>query len=273
MKPVDIDRLFQLYIAQKLKEGVKPEQLEDEIPDLYLEWLEQPNEMLEGKSPGHLFDGWSGERLVEMLVAYISAGTGVPDPLLDALADAPDSEGPLYGLLTGKRGSFPDTDAMLKARRYSAELLNQRGSRLPLADYLGIIAAGEGESPLFEAAAQGLAGMGEEIREDLLSALKGADGEAADCLLDLLAALEHDPRVFDALVRHFRGRYERRAFFAGLLARYGDEAAIPVLEEALESVGYADYCVLRDAIESLGGTVEGQPDFSGDSDYEKMKLL
>ena len=46
-----------------------------------------------------------------------------------------------------------------------------------------------------------------------------------------------------------------------------------VLEEALESVGYADYCVLRDAIESLGGTVEGQPDFSGDSDYEKMKLL
>ena len=86
MKPVDIDRLFQLYIAQKLKEGVKPEQLEDEIPDLYLEWLEQPNEMLEGKSPGHLFDGWSGERLVEML--NTSCGDLVVTPKdVDAIAD------------------------------------------------------------------------------------------------------------------------------------------------------------------------------------------
>ena len=118
----------------------------------------------------------------------------------------------------------------------------------------------------------GLSAMGETVREQLLAALKGASDEAADCLLDLLSGLpQKDKRVFDRLVRHFLGRYERRAYFASLLARYGDAEAIPVLEEALPGADYADYRALLEAIEYLGGTVSKQRDFSGDPDFEKLK--
>jgi hypothetical protein len=212
------------------------------------------------------------DRLADELCGYVSEGKSPPDPLLNALEDSSDSEGPLYELLCGKRGAFDRADQLLEARKAAAELLNQKGSALPVNEYLEIVKNPTENQGLNEAAAMGLSAMGESVREQLLAALKGASDEAADCLLDLLAGLpEKDERVFDCLVRHFRGRYERRAYFASLLARYGDAKAIPVLEEALPAAGYADYLALLEAVESLGGTVSKRRNFSGDPDYEKLK--
>lgn len=269
---IDLDGMFKATLLEKLRAGEDPAQIEEDMPDLFLNWLDTPNEATNGVSPNEYFYSMSAARLADELCGYASEGKDPPDPLLNALEDALDSEGPLYELLCGKRGAFDRAEQLLNARRAAAELLNQKGSALPVAEYLEIVKNPTENQGLNEAAAMGLSAMGETVREQLLAALKGASDEAADCLLDLLSALpKRDKRVFDHLVRHFRGRYERRAYFAALLARYGDAGAIPVLEEALPAADYADYRALLEAVESLGGTVSKQRDFSGDPDFEKLK--
>ncbi|MGI6151059.1 MAG: hypothetical protein ACOYIR_03800 [Christensenellales bacterium] len=269
---IDINALFKATILEKLRAGEDPAQIEEDMPDLFLQWLDTPNAATGGVSPNEYFYSMDTAQLADALCDYVSAGKNPPDPLLNALEDASDSEEPLFELLCGKRGSFSQMEQSLKAKRVAAELLNQKGSALPVQEYLEIVKNPTQDEGLNEAAAMGLSAMGEAVQEQLLAALKGASDEAADCLLDLLSALpKKDKRVFDYLIGHFRAREERRAFFAGLLARYGDPKALPVLEQALPFAGYVDYCALRDAIESLGGTVSEQRDFSGDPDYEKLK--
>jgi hypothetical protein len=269
---IDIDGLFKATLLEKLRAGEDPAKLEEDMPELLLEWLDKPNPATGGVSPNAYFYDMGTERLADELCAYVSAGKEPPDPLLNALEDAPDSEVPLFELLCGKRGAFSNPDRALKAKCAAAELLNQKGSALPVEAYLEIVKHPTPDTGLNEAAATGLLAMGEAVREQLLSALKGASDDAADCLLDVLTELpERDERVFDHLVKHFKAREERRAFFAALFARYGDPKALPVLEAALPFAGYVDYCALRDAIEALGGAVLEQRDFSGDPDYEKLK--
>lgn len=272
MKVIDLDALFKQYLLAQIRAGANPEQLEEDVPDLYLEWLERPMAQLEGKTPREWFEKQESPQRIEALCAYVNEGVDPPDPLLDAIEDDPEAEELLYELLCGRRGAFHTAEKLLRARRYAAELLNQKGSRLPVREYLALAREGCEDEKLREAAVVGLAAMGEDVKEELLEALRGAPDEGADCLLDLLSLLGQDERIFDALIRHFRGRYEQRALCASLLARYGDERALPVLEEALGSVGYLDFCALRDAIEALGGVVSEEPDFSGDKDYERMRL-
>lgn len=273
MKPIDLDALFKQYLLAQLRAGADPEQLEEDVPDLYLEWLERPLSQLGNVTPRRWFEQMESGARMDMLCAYVNEGMAPPDPLLDAIEDDPAAEELLFDLLTGRRGAFNTGDAVIKARAHAAELLNQKCSMLPAAEYIRIAKEGkEEEKSLLDAAMVGLIGMGELVKEELLSAVSTAAVEEAECLLDVLSLLEPDERIFDQLIRHFKGDYERRGFYAYLLSRYGDERAIPALTEALESVGYVDYCALRDAIESLGGTVGKEPDFSGDADYERMKL-
>lgn len=269
---IDIDGLFKATLLEKLRAGEDPTKLEEDMPDLFLEWLDKPNAACGGVSPNEYFYSMSTAQLTDALCEYVSTGKEPPDPLLNALEDAPDSEEPLFELLCGNRGSFSKDEHALKAKRAAAELLNQKGSTRTVEAYLAIVQNPTSDQGLNEAAAAGLSAMGEAVKEQLLSALKGASDEAADCILDLLSDLpKKDGRVFDLLVKHFKAREERRVFFAGLLARYGDPRAIPVLEAALPFAGYVDYCALRDAIEALGGTVSEERDFSGDPDYEKLR--
>ncbi len=270
---IDIDSLFKNALLKKLRDGENPKKIEEDMPDLLLEWLDTPNAATNGVSPNEYFYSMDSAQLADALCGYVLSGITPPDPLLNALEDSPDSEQPLYEILCGKRGAFERVEQLLETRRAAAELLNQKGSTLPVAEYLEIVKHPTENPGLNEAAAMGLQAMGEDVREQLLSALSGASDEAADCLLDLLSGLpKKDGRIYDYLLRHFRGRYERRAYLASLLARYGDADAIPVLEGALSSAGYADYIALVEAIESLGGVVSEQRDFTGDPDYEKLKL-
>lgn len=269
---IDIDGLFKATILEKLRAGEDPAKLEEDMPDLFLAWLDTPNAATGGVSPNEYFYAMSTAQLTDELCDYVRSGKEPPDPLLNALEDAPDSEGPLFELLCGKRGTFTRDEHSLKAKRAAAELLNQKGSTLPVDAYIEIVKNPTDDKGLNEAAATGLSAMGEAVKEQLLFALKGASDDAADCILDLLSDLpKKDKRVFDMLIKHFKAREERRAFFAGLLARYGDPKALPVLEAALPFAGYVDYCALRDAIESLGGTIAEERDFSGDPDFEKLK--
>ena len=60
--------------------------------------------------------------------------------------------------------------------------------------------------------------------------------------------------------------------YAGYLASYGDERALPYLLEQIEKdVGYIAFQELKYAIEALGGEYTKQRDFSADPEYIAIK--
>ena len=260
---IDFDRLFKLEILALLKKGKDPEQLEEEYPDLYLRWLDTPNKACGGVSPNAYFAAMSPEQLLEELTAYAKAGKEAPDPLLFAAEDHPQMEQPLYDALLSS-DSVP-------LRCICADLLNQRRSVLPLPLYYEILQ--DPESPkLAELAAAGAEQQGEAAKEPLLNAIANATDEGAVLILDLLCALSPDERVFDQLKLHFVRQEHKRPLLASLLSRYGDDRAIPMLEQALIGTDYMEYRAICDAIEALGGTVEDDRDFSGDPYFERLKI-
>lgn len=260
---IDFDSLFKREILALLKEGKDPEQLEEEYPDIYLKWLDTPHAACGGVSPNAYFAAMKPEQLMAELAAYVSCGKAAPDSLLFAAEDAPGMEPLLYD-------AFLHGDSVT-LRCLAADLLNQRQSALPLPQYLELLKA-PGDKQLCELAAAGLEQQGEAAKELLIHAAEQANDEGALLMLDLLCALAPDERVFALLKLHFVRQEHKRAELASLLSRYGDERALPLLEQAIAGTDYMEYRAICDAIEALGGIVEEDRDFSGDPYYERLKI-
>lgn len=268
MKPVDIDGLFKQEIFKKLKSGMEPEALEEELPDLFLAWLDTPNSATGGQSPNAYFASKSPDELCGLLCDYVAAGMGLPDPLLYALEDS-DSEQQLLNLLCGDRGTELTDEQREIARAAAAELLNQKESQQTDDEYIEILSSSCRNANLRAAAQQGLSARGEAVKQKLLAAVaRTAEDAACDDLLDLLSALEPDERIYSALVHCFQSRFENRASCASFFARYGDARAVEVLQKALPGASYVEYQAMCEAIEALGGPEQPKREFKGDPDYE-----
>ena len=79
--------------------------------------------------------------------------------------------------------------------------------------------------------------------------------------------------MFDILVAEFAKNQNNIPLYAGYLAKYGDERALPFLNVAIEKekISYADFEELRFAIEALGGEYNKVRDFSNDKSFKKIK--
>jgi len=260
---IDFDSLFKREILSLLKQGKSPEELEDEYPDIYLKWLNTPLAACGGVSPNEYFAAMEPGQLMAELTAYIESGKTPPDPLLFAAEDLPAMEPLLYDAFLHS--------SSLPLRCATADLLNQHQSLLPLAQYLELLKTPHDKS-LCELAAAGMEQQGEAAKESLLDAAAQANDEGALLLLDLLCSLSPDERVFELLKTHFIRQEHKRAELASLLSRYGDDRAVPLLEQALAGTDYMEYRALCDAIEALGGIVEYDRDFSGDPYFERLKI-
>ena len=122
----------------------------------------------------------------------------------------------------------------------------------------------------------------EEIRSDITDILRlHADelkervlgyyqqGLAKENMLEILSRVKtRDERVFNALLSAFR-LGEDTPVYAGYLAAYGDERALPYLLKKIEdtTIGFVEFQELKYAIEALGGEYDEPRDFSDDKDY------
>ncbi len=81
-----------------------------------------------------------------------------------------------------------------------------------------------------------------------------------------------DERVFEILLKEFRLAEEELPMRASYLAAYGDERALPVLLEAIESdaINFLEFQELKYAIEALGGEYTRERDFSEDAYYKEI---
>ncbi len=278
---IDFDKQFEIYTRKWLKENqdaMSVDEMEARMPELYLTWLETPADWLDGEVPQRYFDRYEDAAfLLDWLLGYMSAGIGIPGPLMDRIASMGD---PAYDcLLRCLRGetAIPDKLPVAEVRMTVLGLLSEIGKDVPVEDLIAMVAQRSGqEDEVADMAADCLLQAGEAAVEPILSAMEGPITDwARASFLDVLSNHSRDARIFDWMAKLFTGMRGQRALFASYLGKYGDPAALPLLEEAIvdPDLSYLDYLEIRNAIEELGGHIDIERDFSGDDAYESLKRM
>lgn len=271
MSIIDFDARFTEVLNKWIEENRhrfrRPEEMEDEVPDVYLRWLNTPADWLEGSAPGEYFDRFSDSaQLCGLLCEYIKGGVPVPDPLLDRLADLGD-EAALMALVK-------DKSAPCEARMDGIELLRQLESTLPMVDFIRWQVERDDEDDILDNALESLRQMGEGVRGPAKVAFLAAGPEGKEALLDVLADYPGDEDVFRFALEQFKTTRDKRALYAGYLAKLDDDHALEALLDVAEGddVTYTDFIEIRSAIERLGSEAPVR-DWSHDPSYQAFKRL
>ena len=271
MSIIDFDARFTEVLNKWIEENRhrfrRPEEMEDEVPDVYLRWLNTPADWLEGSAPGEYFDRFSDSaQLCGLLCEYIKGGVPVPDPLLDRLADLGD-EAALMALVK-------DKSAPCEARMDGIELLRQLESTLPMVDFIRWQVERDEEDDILDNALESLRQMGEGVRGPAKVAFLAAGPEGKEALLDVLADYPGDEDVFRFALEQFKTTRDKRALYAGYLAKLDDDHALEALLDVAEGddVTYTDFIEIRSAIERLGSEAPVR-DWSHDPTYQAFKRL
>ena len=271
MTIIDFDARFTEVLNKWIEENRhrfrRPEDMEDEVPEVYLRWLNTPADWLEGSAPGEYFDRFSDSaQLCELLCGYIKEGVPVPDPLLDRLAELGD-EAALMALVK-------DKTAPCEARMDGIELLRQIESTLPMVDFIRWQVERDDEDDILDNALESLRQMGEGVRGPAKVAFLAAGPEGKEALLDVLADYPGDEDVFRFALEQFKATKDKRALYAGYLAKLDDDHALEALLDVAEGddVTYTDFIEIRSAIERLGSEAPVR-DWSHDPTYQAFKRL
>ena len=262
MELIDFDDKFTQvlndWVEKNQTKFANADEMEAAMPDVYLRFLNTPADWLGGKAPGNAFDDVSdaGE-LVAMMKRYIEEEIPVPDPLLDRIAEIADDK-PLMELVK-------DKSAPCEARMMGIELLRQMDSTAPMVDFLRWQVEREDEDDILDNALESLRQMGEQVVKPAKIAFHAADEAGKEALLDLLADYPGD---------QVKNTKDKRALYAGYLAKLDDDHALEALLDVAESddVTYIDFIEIRSAIERLGSEAPVR-DFSNDPTYKAVKRL
>lgn len=271
MKIIDFDAKFTEILTDWIEKNRsrfrRPEDMEDEVPDVYLKFLNTPANWLDGKTPGEYFDQFDdSQALCDLVCDYIREGVPVPDPLLDRLEELAD-EPTLLKLALNKQ-------APCEARMTAIELLRQVDSRLPMVDFIRWQVDRDEEDDLLDNALESLRQMGPDVVRPAKVAFLAADDEGKEALVDVLADYPGDQDVFDFALNQFKTRKDKRALYAGYLAKLEDDHALEALLDVAEGddVSYTDFIEIRSAIERLGSEAPVR-DWTHDPTYRAFKRL
>lgn len=271
MKIIDFDAKFTEILTDWIEKNRsrfrRPEDMEDEVPDVYLKFLNTPADWLNGKTPGEYFDQFDdSQALCDLVCDYIREGVPVPDPLLDRLEELAD-EPTLLKLALNKQ-------APCEARMTAIELLRQVDSRLPMVDFIRWQVDRDEEDDLLDNALESLRQMGPDVVRPAKVAFLAADDEGKEALVDVLADYPGDQDVFDFALNQFKTRKDKRALYAGYLAKLEDDHALEALLDVAEGddVSYTDFIEIRSAIERLGSEAPVR-DWTHDPTYRAFKRL
>ncbi len=257
MKLIDFDGLFDekltIYMSQNKNKHTERE-WEDVIPRLYKKFGDTKIAKI-GCTPKEYYRRMTKEELVETLTAHLREEVPVPEFLCNELEERGETE-TLLPLL-----SEEDEAAV----SYAINLIGEDERAFDA--YFTILTENR---------------LTEDIRSDVTDILR----QRADCLkekvidyygrgiattymLEILSRCvgKYD-EVYEILLTAFR-KSEDSSTYAGYLAAYGDERALPELLRRIEdrSIGFVEFQELKYAIEALGGEYDEPRDFSSDKDY------
>ena len=267
VKLIDVDKLFDKYIEHFVYSNigkVKPEEIENKIPELYVKFGNEKFKELDGKTPNTYYRDFSGQDLIACLKRHLTEGVSVSDFLCEAITDNPKNQSALIECL--------NVDEDEEVTLYVMNMISDGNFEIPTARYLEFVTLDYGET-IRELATEQLACSAEKVKEEVLALFKDAEQIVKANLTEILSNCKNDDRVFDILVAEFAKNQDNIPLYAGYLAKYGDERALPFLKVAIEKekISYADFEELRFAIEALGGEYDKVRDFSNDKTFKKIK--
>lgn len=267
IKIIDIDSLFDEYISDYVYKNigkVKPEEIENQMPVLYAEFGDAPQKALDGKTPNEYYKNYTAKELLSALKEHLEKGVPVSDFLIETLTSIDGAEKAVYDELL--------VDSAEEYTLYLMNALSDMGSNIAGKRYLEFIISDYPES-IKELATELLCNDPDAHKESIIECFKDADSITKARFTEILSHASKDDKVFEILINEFIMNPKEIPVYAGYLAKYGDERALPFLMTAIENdkINYADFEELRFAIESLGGEVSKERDFTFDKAYKKIK--
>ena len=267
IKIIDVDALFDKYISDFVYGNIgkiKPEEIENEIPTLYEKFGDETLKELDGKTPNTFYRQYGAEELLSCLKGHLAKGVAVSDFLCEAITASENYEDALVKALDEDGNEEFTVYLMNMLIEGDAKKAKDRLLQLVLWDY------SEG---IRELATELLATMSDQVKEQILSQFNEAEPSKKVNLVEILAGCSKDDRVFKILIDEFIKNQNNIPLYAGYLAKYGEERALPFLLAAIENerISYADFEELRFAIEALGGEYNKERDFSKDKTFKKIK--
>ncbi len=268
---------FDEHFADFMSDWVKTHQdqyanfdeMEEDMPRIYMAFLNTRAKWLGSITPGAYFTQFEDPKvLVDWLVQYCEENVPVPDLLLEQISTVGrPCEKRLLELLK-------DEEAPEEARMIAVNQLREMESTLPKMLYIQWQLNRAGKDDLKDNALESLTEMGECVVQPILQELPGANEAGEEALLEVLSHFPGNEQIFRLALKLFRERKDRRALFAGYLAKLGDERALPELTAAAaeEKLPYLTFIEIRNAIESMGGVCP-ERNYDDDPEYEALRDL
>lgn len=270
MKIHDFDAKFFEYAQtwMAIHPGLTEQQVEDSYNEIMLSWLNAPAKWLDGETPGAYFNRYDQPKdLIKLMEEYDKRDIGLPEPLyarIVALGEA--CAEPLTRIAASEER--PES-----LRASAIAMLRDIGTDAPREVFVDLASRCKEPNELSEMASDILSCADESVVEELLSRYDGAPEYAQMLILDICCNFPEHPRMLGLILDKLRSCPNERAFYASLLEKLGNPAALETLQQflTLSDLTYLDYIELRNAVESLGGDPGEDRTFYGDPDYEAMR--
>ncbi len=273
MKLIDFDKRFSDYTSQWMKEHKDEyknfDAMEQDMPNVYMKFLNTPAKWLEGVTPGAYFTQFEDcKELVDWMTAYTEKGVPVPDQLLDRIVEV--------GIPCEKRLVLllKNQEAPQEARMTAIGLLREMESVAPRALYIEWTKNRKEKDELCDNALESLHQMGKAVVNQLTEVIGNATPAGQEAFLDVLSNYPGNEKVFNIALALFGANVKKRAVLAGYLGKLGDERALPALVAASqeEKLPYLDFIEIRNAIEMLGGDAP-EREYDDDAGYSAMQRM
>lgn len=273
MPVINFDEHFAEYTSAWMKNHQQDyrnfDEMEEDMPRIYMSFLNERAKWLGSVTPGSYFTQFEDPKvLVDWLNQYCDEEVPVPDLLLEQIVTVGrPCEKRLLELLKSE-------EANEEARMIAITLLQEMQSDLPKMLYIQMQLKRDQKDELCDHALEALKEMGECVIQPILQNLKQANAAGEEALLDVLSDYPGNEQIYTLAIRLFRERPERRALFAGYLAKLGDARALDDLIKAAgeSDVSYLTFIELRNAIEELGGVCP-EREFDDDPEYEALRKM
>ena len=273
MPIINFDDHFADYMSRWMKDHEDEydnyDDMEADLPRIYMSFLNTRASWLGSITPGSYFTQFEDPKvLVDWMTQYCDERVPIPEPLLEQIS--------FVGKPCEKRllTLLQDDDADQTARMTAVELLREMESSLPKMLYINWQLNREEKDELKDNAVESLCIMGPEVVQPIMQTIGKANSAGQEALLEVLTHYPVSEQSFQMMLRFFNEKKEKRALFAGYLAKTGDERALPDLIRVSREpdLPYLTYIEIRNAIEALGGNCP-EREYTDDPEYEALRQM
>lgn len=261
MKLYDFDGMFDEKLSEYIKKNsdkYKESEWEDVIPKLYKSFGDTFIKSV-GDTPNGFYSKMTDEELIRALRAHIKQGV----PVSEFLCNAIENRNAVELLL-------PLLDGSESEREYAVSLIGADDRAIE--KYMLMIVSPDISEDLKNSLVDNIKQKADLVLDEAVKNYE--EGKEREYMLEIMSrSVIKDDKIFDILLKEFRGDSENVPMHASYLASYGDERALEYLLDKIdeEGISFIEYKELLLAIESLGGSYERPRDFSSDPYYDMIK--